>query len=322
MNKKITIIITTGMVILSVIVIGALFLRNNRNKAQNISKSINTSTRNEKDIRSLVIEEGKQSPKIEGEKQISNSNSSNTITNNGVKVEIVRGKKYCSYEQYPNMGFQQSIKVSYADNNKKEKIIYTTSNKINGREVTTYTENDCLFLESIGSLILSPDGKYLIFHKSGWESSKPYMINIDTEKYVFGDKDNIFIIRDILWSPNNKNFVVTTDVNEMGGVGELGIYASEYNNPDKIKEVWIAKNYLLADIKEINFIGNEIIDFNIEQKECYDTAKLCPDGTRVVRIGPSCEFEDCAIKNKTKDIAKKTIKYEYNFRENRLVQID
>lgn len=312
MNKKVITIIAIEAIVLSAIIIGGLFLKNDENKIQDTGKSIDTPIKSVKDNSLLVTNKEEPSYPLLPE----------PVSNNGVKVEIIRGKKYCSYEQYPDMGYQQSIKVSYVDNDKKEKIIYTTSDKINSREVATYTKNDCLFLEHLDYLILSPDGKYLIFHKSVWEASKPYMINIDTENYVFGDKNDIFIIRDILWSSNNKNFVIITDVNEMAGAGKLGVYVSEYNNPDNIKVIWSAEDYLTADIKEANFVGTDKISFNVEQSECPSVGKVCPDGTEVIQIGSNCEFEDCAFKNKVKESPKKIIKYEYNFKENKLTQIN
>jgi hypothetical protein len=191
----------------------------------------------------------------------------NDIDNTGVKVEIVNGTKFCSDTEYPDVGYQKILKAIYP--NGTEKILYSTSK-------TEESENKCLLSQGICCLKLSPNGKYLIFSKTGWEWSKTYMINIETEQYVFGDNtevSDIYNIKNVNWSADNNNFAITTSVNELGAVGEMGVYVSAYNNPDKIKKIWTAKNYLLTEIKNISFIGNDKLRIEIELSENENSPK-------------------------------------------------
>lgn len=186
----------------------------------------------------------------------------NKIIGNTVKIDIVDGVKRCEFEGSDKLitKYQKTLKAIYPD--KTEKILYSTD--------SSPVLGDCPGTVGICCLILSPNEKYLIFHKVGWEWSKPYMLNIDTGKYVFGDETeikDIEILRDIKWSSDNNNFFITTGVNEMGGIGEVGVYVSAYNNPDKIKKVWSTKNSYSNEIKSVAFIGNDKLRIETEQSD-------------------------------------------------------
>lgn len=221
------------------------------------------------------------------DKDVKQSENLNNIIGNTVKIDIVDGVKRCEFETSDKLFtyYQKILKAIYPD--KTEKILYATDSSL-------VLEDYCVGTEGIDSLILSPNEKYLIFNKFGWEWSKPYMLNIDTGKYVFGDEteiNDIEVLRDIKWSSDNKNFFVTTDVNEMGGVGEMGVYASAYNNPDKIKKVWSTKNFYSNRINNVIFVGNDKLKIETEQSDKEGSPK-------------------------------KSITYEYDYKQDKLVIVD
>ena len=41
-----------------------------------------------------------------------------------------------------------------------------------------------------------------------------------------------------------------------------------------------------------------IVYLNDKSIACTEEAKICPDGTVVVRVGPNCEFEKCPAEDK------------------------
>jgi hypothetical protein len=151
----------------------------------------------------------------------------------------------------------------------------------------------------IGGLKLSPDGRYLVFNVNGYGvRSTVSMLNVKTGKYVFSpdDGNNIAIVGEIKWSADSNNFVMDTRVNDMEGEGEEGVYVSEYNNPDKFKKIWTAPNRWVTktytEIKNVNFVGNDKLNFDVEQK--VDTEN-----------SPS-----------------KSLKYEYDFRQDKLTSVN
>ena len=296
MNKKITIESAIGIILLLTLIIGGAIYLSGRKATLNENSSIKKTEPKICTQEAKICPDGsyvsrtepncefKACPEIKNENlpinNNENNNVKNTVQNNGVTAEVVKGEKFCSLDGYPDAGYQQILKIIFPD--KKEKIIYTT-------EFSDRAKGDCGWLEGISGLNLSPDGKYLIFYKTGWESATPYLVNIDSGKYVFGDNSNIYSIREIKWSVDSKNFTLITDVNEMAGKGVLGIYTSEYNNPDKIRKIWSAEDYLKTDIKNLSFLENNKISFDTEIKG---------------------ENQDIKISN-----------YEYNFKENKLISI-
>ncbi len=273
-NKN-DLMIILSVIITALVVGGSVFLW---------QRSINNETRNATLQEQQFLKQQIESLKKQLPESQSNNGNQNLNMTSGVKVEIVNGIKYCEDKNYPEIGYQKILKAIYPNNS--EKILYSTS-----KTKQSESEGGCLFSEGICCLRLSPNEKYLIFLKTGWEWSKPYMLNIDTGKYVFSDESDIFIVRDIKWSSDNNNFTIITDVNEMGGVGEMGVYTSEYNNPDKIKKIWSAKNYLLAEIKNVSFVGNDKLYINVEQSD-------------------------------KENLPKKSLKYEYDFRQDKLSLIN
>lgn len=268
-NKKYLVIVFSVIITALIVGVGVFMWQ------QSISNRIKNSALQERQLLEQQIQslqkqllelqskdnQGLNTSNNENEKE---SEQVNTISGNNIKIEITNGTKYCSHADYPEIGYQKILKAIYS--NKTEKILYSTSKTKQSEQ----SELDCLSSEGICCPKLSPDEKYLIFSKTGWEWSKPYMINIGSGKYVFGDDTeikDIYIVKEIKWSSNSNNFALTTDVDEMGGVGEMGIYVSAYNNPDKIQKIWSAQNYLLTEIKNINFVENDKLRIEIEQSD-------------------------------------------------------
>lgn len=277
-SNKNALMIILSVIITAFVIGGGVFLW----QRSIIDKIIDASSKEQQSLKQQIESLQKQLSVSDENKQ--EPGQVNIVSGNGVRVEIVNGIKYCEDKNYPEIGYQKILKAIYPNNS--EKILYSTS-----KTIQSESEGGCLFSEGICCLELSPDGQYLIFLKTGWEWSKPYMLNVDTGKYVFGDESDIFIVREIKWSSDNNNFAIITDVNEMGGVGEMGVYASEYNNPDKIKKIWSAKNYFLSEIKNISFVGNDKLYINIEQSD-------------------------------KENLPKKSLNYEYDFRQDKLSLIN
>lgn len=194
----------------------------------------------------------------------------------GMIVAIQKGEKYC--EDPFELGYQKILKVITPE--KKEKILYTTKK----------TNHTCNMTEGLCCLSLSPDGKYVMFNKTGWESMKAYMMNIETGKFVVEDDYDIISMRQMVWAPDNKNYAFTTNVNRMGGAGVMGVYVSEHNNPDSYKRVWTAENDLGTSIKELKFTRNNVISFTVEIREGG-----LPDST-VKKMNFLYDFEDDKLK--------------------------
>ncbi|MFA6099084.1 MAG: hypothetical protein WCV50_06140 [Patescibacteria group bacterium] len=214
---------------------------------------------------------------------VQKSDENSAVSANGIRVEVINGTKFCSIENNPEFGYQKILKAIYQDG--KEKTLYTSSTKL-----SSDNKDACLFIEGVCCPQISPDGKYVIFEKTGWEWSKPYMLNIETGKYVFGDESDISVITDIDWSSDNKNFAITTDSNEFLGEGAVEVYVSAYNNPEIIKRAWTAENSIVTGVTDVHFIRNDVIQITIEQQS-------------------------------TENVAQKTLNYEYNYHTNLLTPL-
>jgi hypothetical protein len=117
------------------------------------------------------------------------------------------------------------------------------------------------------NLELSPDGKYTRFNEAAYESTTAYLINNETGEYVFGDKGDIWIVTEMVWSQDNKNYALITDSNHMSGKGDLSVVVSKYNNPDQYEVIWKSDDPLSENIKNLEFISAKKIKFEIISRD-------------------------------------------------------
>jgi hypothetical protein len=170
----------------------------------------------------------------------------------GVIAFIMRGEKY--EPVYGGENYQDILKIIYPD--KETKTIYTVS-----PEMTKW-------YGKIGSINISPNGKYIVFILSAYESSEPIMINIETGKNIFEGLSIWFNDPDesIYWSPNNEVLAIESEINEFAGLGICGIFVSDYGDPVKLNEVFSnpwEKHLQGIHMGTVQFIDNERISFEI-----------------------------------------------------------
>ena len=128
---------------------------------------------------------------------------------------------------------------------------------------------------TISYLSFSPDGKYIAFNLSEWESSSPYIINLQTKKDILevfvADKERPWLrevyvenlFEDIIWSPDSKNLAVISTFPEIGGYGMEAVIVSDFQNPDKLNVVYS----LFDEFEEVDFLESEIFNAQFSDDE-------------------------------------------------------
>lgn len=167
----------------------------------------------------------------------------------GSTALVVRGERYCEDEAGSSRGFQKILKL--ISPGKEDQVLYTTERP----------SGYCNMGYDICCLDFSPDGKYLFFSKTGWEWSKPFMLNVSTGKYVIGDETDISHIGDFVWSESADNFALATDADAMMGRGGTAVYASEFNNPNAIRKIWSSDDRHNSSVTQLQFNGKNEISF-------------------------------------------------------------
>ena len=181
----------------------------------------------------------------------------------GMIALIMEGEKY---DLAYGGGSRQDILQVYKD--KKIKTIYSVSPEA----VSWYGE--------IGSINLSPHGKYIYFTIYGYESYDCMMVNIDSGLNIT-DCDTIRYspYEDVYWSPNNKVLAIRSEHSDFGGEGVDGLFVSDYDNPEKLNEVFSftwEKHISGSDIYDIRFVDDYKLFFTVLSKECsYEEELVC-----------------------------------------------
>lgn len=173
----------------------------------------------------------------------------------GVIAFIERGEKYKLVHEGEN--YQEILKV--IDQNKRIKTIYI----VPPQKVEWYG--------NIGRVNISPNGKYIAFILFGYESSTPFMFNIETGRNIFEGLPIWFDnpAEKIYWSKNNKVLVVKSERNEFGGEGMVGLFVSDYDNPDKLGLVFSLSPKEILDgiyIGQVQFLDEDRVGFEIGKK--------------------------------------------------------
>lgn len=135
----------------------------------------------------------------------------------------------------------------------------------------------------IGSINFSPNGKYIYFGMSGYESYDCMMVNVDSGLNI----TDCNIIRyypyeDVYWSPNNKVLAIESVHSAFGGEGIGGIFVSEYGNPEKLNEVFSftpEESISGANVYDIYFSNDKKLFFTVLLKECTYESGCRPEGT-------------------------------------------
>lgn len=163
---------------------------------------------------------------------------------------------------------------------KKGKEI-TTIDKTSGYQGQLYAGKDLNFSlifeipeqvakwhSTISYLSFSPDGKYIAFNLSEWESSSSYIINLQTKKDILEvfvvDKERPWLrevyvenlFEDIIWSPDSKNLAVISTFPEIGGYGMEAVIVSDFQNPDKLNVVYS----LFDEFEKVDFFESGIFN--------------------------------------------------------------
>jgi hypothetical protein len=165
---------------------------------------------------------------------------------------IERGEKY-SAGPYNEEVYQDILKFVFL--NKEIKTLYTVSSDLTKE------------FAGINDISISPNGKYIYsFYTNQGINNIPLVINIDTGKNILESFNiNYFWEKDILWSSGSEVLAIINDkLDDMRGVGECGLYVSDYGNPEKLNYVFSAtfeECFQGKAVTKIEFLDNERLAF-------------------------------------------------------------
>ena len=66
---------------------------------------------------------------------------------------------------------------------------------------------------------------------------------------------------------------MATGASGMAGAGEVAVYVSEYDNPDKIHKAWTAGTVYNTHVTKISFIDKNTVLFSVESQEERESKK-------------------------------------------------
>ncbi len=182
----------------------------------------------------------------------------------GITAFIDKGEKYAL--AYGGEGYQDILKVIYPD--KEIKIIYTMP------------PDRVEWYGGIIDINFSPNGKYVYFGIFMYESYDCMMLNIDSGLNIT-DCNNIRYspYGDVYWSSNNKVLAIKSEHSDFGGEGVDGLFVSDYDNPEKLNEVFSftwEEHISGSNIYDIRFIDDYRLFFRALSKECsYGEELVC-----------------------------------------------
>lgn len=195
------------------------------------------------------------------------ANQLEQVKASGIVAQIIPGKRLCPDESAPYFGCARQLKITLE--NKTEKILF-----ISKTETATGKCWDGALWHP-GRLALSPNGRYLFYETSAWETSKAHLYDIKTDIELINEgESNLYFADKPIWSINNEYGALATQFSTFGGEGITAIYVITNGSP-RIKKIWDFPSAqisftspddgqpLNARVKELRFTDPETIYFEI-----------------------------------------------------------